>query len=230
LEEKIMSILRRAKAWVAVLAIAGVFGLSWLSSSETMASDHFEAPKVQANKAADITDLYIFPGADAGTTVMVVCFAGFTLGELGGDPAGATYDKNVLYELNVDSDGDNKANIRIAWRYGQNGAGDWGVQVMNVPGAPVGDAGTPNPVVGAVGSTMTAGYAKMWTGAADDPFFFDAAGYLLTLGTGNLSFDNSRDFLAGLNVTAMVIEVRTQDMQDGDKPLQIWATTGVYEG
>ena len=35
---------------------------------------------------------------------------------------------------------------------------------------------------------------------------------------------NSRDFLAGLNVTAAAIEIDTSLLQDGDAPMQVWAT------
>jgi len=177
------------------------------------------------NKAADITDLYIFPGETADTTAIVVAFSGFTAADMSG-PTGATYDENVLYHLHIDNDMDNSPNISIAWRYGQNSAGDWGIQVKNAPG-------TTEDVVGAVDTALTSGNATIWTGAADDPFFFDAVGYLTTLGTGDLAFDNSRDFLAGLNVTSFVIEVPTADLggtctAGGGNCMQIWATTGVY--
>ena len=65
--------------------------------------------------------------------------------------------------------------------------------------------------------------ARAWSGHADDPFFFDAGGYLTTLATGTLSFDGS-DFLAGLNVTAAAIEIDTALIQDGTNPMQFWVT------
>ena len=66
-------------------------------------------------------------------------------------------------------------------------------------------------------------YARAWTGHADDPFFFDAGGYLDTLKTGVPMFDPTRDFLKGFNVTAAAIEIDT-DVLAPDK-IQVWTTS-----
>ena len=66
--------------------------------------------------------------------------------------------------------------------------------------------------------------ARAWAGHADDPFFFDAQGYLEGLDTAAVSFMSTRDFLAGLNVTAAAIEINTALLQDGDNPMQFWVT------
>jgi hypothetical protein len=64
--------------------------------------------------------------------------------------------------------------------------------------------------------------ARVWSGRADDPFFFDALGYLETLDTGTPAFMSTRDFLEGLNVTAAAIEIDTALLGDGQ--MQVWAT------
>jgi hypothetical protein len=64
----------------------------------------------------------------------------------------------------------------------------------------------------------------VWTGHADDPFFFDAGGYLMTLDSGKPEFDSKRDFLAGFNVTAAAIEIDTDILAGGQKPIHVWAT------
>ena len=204
------------------LKVGLAFGLSalvvaggWWASS-IQASDHDESPLVKADASMDITDVYIFDSG-GGETTAIVCWAGFNDSRPQPDAAGV-YNEDALYTLHIDNDSDNVSDIDLRWRYGRNNAGDVGVQFENVPGV----IGT---VEGAVETVIDAGGgARVWSGHADDPFFFDAQGYLDTLATGTLSITNNRDFLAGLNVTAVAIEIPTSEMRVGNNPLQFWAT------
>jgi hypothetical protein len=205
------------KATAAALGAVAIVG--WWASS-LHASDHSEAPLVQADAAQDITDVYVF--GDATKTTIIVCWAGLSVDpdhKQGlGEPASTAglYDPAALYTIHIDNNGDEVADHKIYWRYGQNGAGDTAVQWTGLPGSP--DA-----FVHAVETVhdVPSG-ARTWSGHADDPFFFDAEGYLNTLATGTLSFDNTRDTLAGLNVTAVAIEVDTTAIGAGE--FQVWAT------
>ncbi len=205
----------RSKTGLAFIAAAAISGGGWWATT-VFASDHDEAPLVKEDAAQDITDLYVF-GSEGDTTTIIVCWAGFNDSRPQPDAEGV-YDPDALYTLWIDNNADNEADINIYWRYGQNGAGDYGVRWEGVPGA---DDLVSGPVeeVFAVGKG-----ARAWSGHADDPFFFDAQGYLETLATGNLMFDNTRDFLAGLNVTAAAIEIDTALIQDGDSRMQFWVT------
>lgn len=198
----------------AILAMAAVSGLWWTST--VRASDHDEAPLVKQDAAMDITDLYVFDSDDE-TTTFIVCWAGFNDSRPQPDAEGV-YDEDALYAVHIDNDGDNQADHVIYWRYGRNADGDVGVRFEGVPG---GDANA----VGAVETVFESGSARLWSGHADDPFFFDAAGYLETIDTGALSITNDRDFLAGLNVTAAAIEVKTGEIVDGENPIQVWVTS-----
>jgi hypothetical protein len=205
---------RVAAAGLAAVAITG-----WWAAS-LHASDHSESPLVQADAAQDITDVYVF--GDAEKTTIIVCWAGLSVDpdhKQGlGEPASAAglYDPAALYTIHVDNDGDNVADHEIHWRYGKNSAGDTGIQWTGVPGsAAVFSHGVESVYEDASG-------ARLWSGHADDPFFFDAEGYLATLASGTLSFDKTRDTLAGLNVTAVAIEVATGALGPG--PFQVWAT------
>lgn len=199
----------------ATLVVATAVCGGWWATT-LHASDHDESPKVKMDAASDITDLYVFDSG-AGTTTIIACWAGFNDSREQPDAEGV-YDDGVLYTLNIDNNGDNKPDHKIYWRYGKNADGETGVRWENVPG-------TEANVSGPVESIFQAGEgARVWSGHADDPFFFDAGGYLMTLETGTLSFDSSRDFLAGLNVTAAAIEIETTLIQDGVKPMQFWVT------
>lgn len=210
----------RTKGGLALVAMAAICGGGWWASSVS-ASDHDEAPLVKADAAQDITDLYVF-GSDGDRTTIIVCWAGFNDSRPQPDAEGV-YDENALYTLWIDNNGDNDADRQIYWRYGRNAAGDVGVQFEGVPGAA-------DYVSGPVETVFDAGDgARVWSGHADDPFFFDALGYLDTIATGTVSFMNDRDFLAGLNVTAAAIEIDTALLQDGDSPMQFWVTSGRKE-
>jgi hypothetical protein len=135
-----------------------------------------------------------------------------------GEPASTAglFDPEALYTIHIDNNADNVADIKIYWRYGMNAAGDMGIQWTGIPE-------TSAAVVHAVEEIYDdPSGAKLWTGHADDPFFFDAVGYLTTLDTGALSFDSTQDTLAGLNVTAAVIEIETSKLGAG--AFQVWTT------
>ncbi len=205
----------RSKTGLAIVAIAAVCGGGWAAST-VLASDHDESPLVKLDAAQDITDLYVFESAPGKTTI-IVCWAGFNDSRPQPDDA-ALYDAKALYTIHVDNNNDNKADFEIYWRYGANAQDQFGIQWEGIPGVD-------GPVSGPVETIFEASaLARVWTGHADDPFFFDAQGYLETLDTGKIAMKNDRDFLAGLNVTAAAIEIDTDLLAGGTKPIQVWAT------
>ncbi|MEE2829831.1 MAG: DUF4331 family protein [Myxococcota bacterium] len=197
---------------LALLLVAVGFGL-WSTSLD--AADHSEAPGVQADAAADINDLYAWHTAD-GTAVTIITFGGIT------NPETPVYDPDVLYGINSDTDGDNEADARVAFRFGMDADGNWGIQTTM--GNALGMLTFEGPV-GEVVTDPTTG-AKVWAGAADDPFFFDLQGFTDTLANTADATDatdiafTATDALAGANVTAIVFE--------GPAPgaaWQVWATS-----
>lgn len=125
----------------------------------------------------------------------------------------------MLYGIHIDNSGNNVANFDIWVRFGQNDLENWGVQVQGLPGAT-------GPVVGPVETIIEEGNLKVWAGLRDDPFFFDLEGFLTTATTGTISFDPTRDFFAGQNITAVVLEIPLGAAQGGGSDLQVWSTTG----
>lgn len=176
-------------------------------STPALAADHAEAPTSAADPAADIADFYAWHTSDK--VVFVLTYAPLTA------PGGsATYDADVLYGLHVDNDLDGVADQDLWVQFGQNGAGDWAVRVTwggNEEEFSVGDTGEGDSV-------------KIWTGLADDPFFFDLQGFQTTLATGTVAFDSTRDSLAGTNVSAIVLEADLATISGGST-FQTWATT-----
>jgi len=68
--------------------------------------------------------------------------------------------------------------------------------------------------------------ARVFAGLRDDPFFFDLEGFEQTLQTGAVSFQDTRDSVAGLNCTAIVLEFDRAAALGGSQTLNLWTTTG----
>jgi hypothetical protein len=208
----------QSKGRIAALAMAAICGgAPWAST--VFASDHDESPLVKLDAAQDITDLYVFDSGN-DTTTIIVCWAGFNDSRMQPDTEGL-YDENALYTIWVDNDADNESDIAIRWRFGRNEEGDVGIRWEDVPGSIDSVAGPVEEVFDVGGG------ARVWAGHADDPFFFDAAGYLDTLNTGTVSMMSTRDFLAGYNVTAAAIEIDHELLGGG--PIQVWTTAARKE-
>ena len=196
----------RAAATLAALVLWG----------PALAADHFEAPLAEADVEADISDLYAWVDGD-GNTVVVLTW-GWRVSR------GITWDDEVLYAVHVDNDGDRVADHDVEVRFGQSAEGGWGIQVTGIPG-------TEAPVVGPALFTLDAGNGlKVWSGLADDPFFMDLQGFQDTLATGTLSFDGTRDSLAGTFVIGVAFTMDTTMALDGGSSLDLWATTSRLGG
>jgi hypothetical protein len=188
-----------------------LMGAMFTTGGTVIAADHIDAPNAESDAAADITDVYAW--AEGDSVFAIVAFAG--LAESG---MPATYDRDVLYGVHVDNDGDGESDHDIWIRFGQNDAGEWGVQVTGLAGQ--------DEVVGPVEETIDAGLGQqVFAGLRDDPFFFDLEGFRDTLMTGTLSFQADRNFFAGINVTAIAIEASRDQLANGDEPFTLWATT-----
>ncbi|MEE2828949.1 MAG: DUF4331 family protein [Myxococcota bacterium] len=192
---------------------AAALGLALLTGLNAQAADHAEAPASAADPAADIADLYAWH-TDSGTLVTSLTFAG-----LGAPGDAAVYDEDVLYGIHIDNDGDNESDIDIWARFGQDSQGNWGVQVSGLPGAGA-------PVSSAVETVTSVAGGSLFAGLRDDPFFFDLAGFNETVSTGDVSFDSTRDSLAGTNVTAIVLEMDLGAVVVDGNNLRLWATSG----
>ncbi len=221
---------KRTMALATVVAALGLLGGgAWVWSTQRAdAADHNDPPArvtgSSADRAADIADLFAWHTPE-GKTVLVLTYAGPN------DPVEgqtATYDPDVLYGIHIDNDGDQNADHDIWVRFGQSESGNWGVQLEGIPGAdPATQAGPveiENRIMG-----VTNGF--FWAGLREDPFFFDLEGFQDTVTTGDLAFDHERDFFAGKNLSAIVIELETADIGAGtDNTFDVWATTSRIGG
>ncbi len=214
---------RRGRGWWKLAPVAATAGLALVWSGVSLhrpvkAADHLDPPArtnigAQSDVASDIADLFIWNTASTVTVVLT----GAGPQEPGVAPF---YDSNVLYQVHLSNDGNvstDEATINV--RFGKDPSGNWGVQLSGVPGAS-------GPIQGAVQTTLTdSSGAKAIAGLFDDPFFFDLQGFNDTKATGVLSIMNTRNFFAGKNDTAFVVEFPRSAIQNGTQPITAWAET-----
>ena len=196
-------------------------------------ADHLDAPGLSSPSSrpdADITDIYAFQGSDPSRTALVL-----NVGPGAGAIAPTTFGTDVTYAFNVDRNGDAKADLVYAVRFGasEDGSQPWTVtrytgsnaQSMKV-GVTLGSGRTN---VGA-GSRIT-GDGRVFAGLRSDPFFFDLVAFkndVLGIPTGrHLCDSNTNDFFAPLNVNSIVIEVPDDAL---GTTIGYWATTTGPQG
>ncbi|HBY94064.1 MAG TPA: hypothetical protein DEP84_08900 [Chloroflexi bacterium] len=96
----------------AILALSIAVGLA----PQTSASSHREAPMIADDPTADVTDVYAFVSPDSPDTVTII--ANWIPFE---DPAGGPnfykFSANALYEIQIDNDGDARADITYSFRF-----------------------------------------------------------------------------------------------------------------
>ena len=190
-----------------------------------LAADHLDPPArtdilvdSTPDRAADIAD--IFAWHTANSVVLILTFAGPSP-----TTAPAFYDRDVLYKINIsNTDPVTTTNSPITFKFGKGGgANQFGVQVTGLPGVN-------GPIVGPVETTLVKDGVTVRAGLFDEPFFFDLQGFKETVATGKLSFDNKRNFFAGQNDTAIVIEIPSDRLNNAGHVLNIWGSTARFGG
>ena len=203
------------------LALTGVLAITLI------AADHIDAPAVQGGKS-DITDFYVFQGANTNNMVFVANVQGLITP---GASSSASFDENVMVEFNIDNNGDNVEDLVIQ-AIPRNGK-----MYFFGPVAP-GTTGTSSKVetIGAIGSVDITSYGTnattasqngvtMFAGPRDDPFFFDFGRYSDIIAGNETSFSNpGTDTFAGTNVMSIVIEVPKSTLS-GTGTLNTWVET-----
>lgn len=199
-----------------------VLVVAWCASAMSLAAlpsvraaDHSEAPGTRADQPADIADVFAWHDNAANKLVGVITFAGLETPS----KSRGTFDENVLYSFNIDNDGDFVSDIDVLVSFTRDSRGKWWMHVVDLPGSS-------SAIASPVNRPFDIGDGRhVFAGLRDDPFFFDLEGFRATLQTGTLSFDGTRDSVAGLNATAIVLEMDLSAALDGGTMLNVWATT-----
>lgn len=223
------------RGWLAVLAVVALGGVVSLGAfgvhQWVQAADHVDSPMTAADQAADIADVYSFPDGDnlvlAMTISNVQAAPKIELGR-------SIFDPNVLYQFEIDEDGDAVEDQVIQ----AVAVGNPRNQVMKFRGpAEPQVTGTEarllrGPSTNVRVSTGTDPIVaerqglKVFAGVRDDPFFFDFGQFNKILAGDASGFeDPGTDSFAGLNVYAIVVEVPLDRFNAPASELAVWATT-----
>ena len=202
-----------------LLAVAAAL----LAGAAARAADHREAPAVNLDTRADISDVYVFQSPAALNRTVLILTA-----TLGSGSDGASQFNPAEYTVNVDNNFDEKPDVTLSWRIG--GATEGGVQPyefrINRPAR--GGQGESIRRRGRVGGeVMLPGDARAYAALTDDPFFFDLPAFIgETTGEGERRFCDGQetDSFAGTNVAAMVAELPSQILVGESSSIQVWAS------
>lgn len=222
--------------------------LALAASAAVMSADHAESPGADADPAADLADVFIFPSPENATrTVASITFGGRSAPRSRIDTE-FYCDPRVLYTLHIDradasGNFDSVADVEVLVRFARDKDGRCGMQLENVPGAGGTFSGPTENIL-----TSTTGL-RAFGGLRNDPFFFDAEGYAALVAsfsgtgqTGDLvgafrlgAGAARRDSFANRNVSAIVFEMSTDALSPagagGVRPkVRVWATTGRLVG
>jgi hypothetical protein len=152
---------------------------------------------------------------------------------------GGNFGTNVRYIVNVDRNGDAKADLAYVARFGRvdrdsdDKYPEQAYRIVKYTGrnARSLEQGTTVAWGESNGGSATTRYSlKAWAGVRSDPFFFDLTGFIgtttkLTTGTavgGDALGSNPTDFFANLNTNALVLSIPNAQLPD---TIGVWAAT-----
>lgn len=202
----------------AVLGLLALVAGLIVAASPGRTADHLEAPLVQEDGRLDLNDLYAFQSpTDPDKTVLIL-----TVNPGAGALSPTTFKPRAWYSFMVDNNGDARAEAPIRVRFGRPDAA--GVQRMRVQ-LPDGSR-----IRGRTGRTVSLpDGGRIRAGLFDDPFFFDLVAFNDQVkgagGTRTFCDGQESDFLAGLNVSAIVLEVPTASLTADSDTIAVWANT-----
>lgn len=192
-----------------------------------IAADHADAPAVSGN-ANDITDFYAFQGQDTNNLVFVVNTQGLMSPTA---TASASFNENVLTEINIDNNNDNVEDLVIQairrgdkmYFFGPTPPSSTGLTSSVKVNSPSGSVDITkygqSPIIG------TNYGIKLFAGPRDDPFFFDLNQFKSILAGTATGFNNpGTDTFAGTNVMSIVVEV-PKTMLGTSSTINAWVET-----
>ena len=194
------------------LMLTTIVAIALITGGIIYAADHIDTPTV-TNQPTDITDLYVFRGADPANLVFVANSQGLTSPA---NSAALKFDANTVLEFNIDKTGDNIEDLVIQCKYdaASNKMKIYGPVAPSATGSKSKLEGnvTAEVAVTTYGSAAVAvtgaSGIKVFAGPRDDPFFFDLSRFKAILAGTAPGFSNpGTDAFAGTNVLSIVVEV-----------------------
>jgi len=192
-------------------------------------SHHYSGPDFgfpHGDARLDFTDLYAFPKpGDASKSILIMDVHP----SVGVNPQGPSTDvafsPEAIYEIRIDTNGDNVADIAYRVRFTSSPDGTQTATLRRAEGAQAAGIGDEGQVIvegvpvstGAETQVVEAGDYRFFAGWRGDPFFFDVGGAL-----NNLQFTGD-DYFADKDVASIVMEVPNSALGKGT--MGLWART-----
>ncbi|WP_253161293.1 DUF4331 family protein [Stieleria tagensis] len=177
----------------------------FVAISSLSAADHLDSPSVQNDGRLDINDIYAFQSPQNADNVVLIA----TVNPAAGVFSPTDFSANGNYEFNIDQNGDAVADLSYVFTFNRTRRGRQSYLVRR------------NGSVYASGQTgqtvTTSGGAKIHAALFEDPFFFDLQGF-----QNGFQFTGD-DFFAGLNVSAIVLEIPRTEL--GPDNVGFWVRT-----
>ncbi|HET9084284.1 MAG TPA: DUF4331 family protein [Candidatus Limnocylindrales bacterium] len=212
----------------------------------TNAADHLDAPALGGATAngqiaphsehgdRDINDVYVFRAPDNANRTVIAMTVNPAINLFGGN-----FGTNVRYIVNIDKNGDNKADLAYVARFGRvdrdssatKPEQDYRIVKYTGSNARSFESGTTVAWGESnAGNASTRNSLRAWAGVRSDPFFFDLTGFIgtttkLKTGTavgGDALGNDPTDFFANLNTNAIVLSIPNSQLPD---TIGVWATT-----
>ncbi|MFI9327091.1 DUF4331 family protein [Kitasatospora sp. NPDC052868] len=191
-------------------------------------SHHLSGPNLrspQGDARLDLTDLFAFPASDAsGRTVLIMNVNPYA-------PTGAAeFHPEAVYRINIDNNGDNRADVAYSFVFSDPEAGAQTVTVHRATGAAAqkheagGEVLFDNvPVAfGDAPDVVEADGRKLSVGLRSDPFFADLEGIV-----DNFTW-TGRDAMAEANIFGIALEVPDDDLGP-DPVIGVWARVSLHQ-
>lgn len=180
----------RSIHWSFLHSLCVAAGVLLAPVSDARAADHLDSPSVQSNHSLDINDLYAFQSTTNSNNIVLV----MTVNPLAGVLSGTAFSSAGTYEFGIDNNGDAMPDKTFTVYFSAPKKGVQNILVLRGNGSILASGKTEQ-------TFSIAGGGQMRAGVFDDPFFFDLNGF-----QDNFNFTGS-DFFAGLNVSAIVLEI-----------------------
>ena len=230
------------------VAVASAVGAAYIGQAPdgATASSHREAPLISEDPTADNTDVYAFRSPDRPDTVTII--SNWIPAE---DPAAGPmyweFSSRARYNINIDTDGDGRANVVYRVRFGQSqpvaflrstiqpytvtrvqGGRSQVVARGNTPPNNIGPRSTPNyRSLAAAAVLPMEGGGSVFAGQREDAFFGDIGAIFDRLAfrrfPGNAG--GGKDFFAGYAVHSVSLQIPIAQFQARNNTIGVWSTT-----
>ncbi|MET7286879.1 DUF4331 family protein [Streptomyces sp. NPDC005573] len=189
--------------------------------SHHLSGPHLRSPKDDAR--LDLTDVFAFPAAEAGRTVLIMNVNPFA------PTQGEAFHPDAVYRINVDTDGDAVADLAYSFVFSEPADGRQTVTVHRATGARARDHAAGGEVIvseaevafGPEPNIVDADGLRFSAGLRSDPFFADLEGI-----TDEFRW-TGKDFGIDKNVFGIVLEIPDEELGDG--PIGVWARVSVRQ-